>query len=193
MRIVKSKEERKREILDVGKTIFLEKGFDKTTMEDIIAKTSLSKGGVYYYYSNTTDILYDLMIEGSAYRYKIIKHFKEKEDKEWDLDMVCEQMVEKMLDESEYMSLYVIYLQASQNNKRLKKLFKGLKEENIRMMGEYFNNENKKLVDVLFGDFFISFINAIILASEILDAREIFRLNRSIIFSMVKLIISKIS
>ena len=63
MRIVKAKSERKKEILEAATKIFLKKGFEKTSMEDIIAATSLSKGGFYHYYSNTTDILHDLMLE----------------------------------------------------------------------------------------------------------------------------------
>ena len=40
------RETRKKEILDAAKKVFIEKGFDATTMEDIIGKTSLSKGGL---------------------------------------------------------------------------------------------------------------------------------------------------
>ena len=48
MRVIKSKSERKKEIMEAAKSVFLEKGFEKTTMEDIIAETSLSKGGFYH-------------------------------------------------------------------------------------------------------------------------------------------------
>ena len=46
-------EKRKLEILEAAKKCFLEKGFQNTTMEDVIEKVSLSKGGVYYHYSST--------------------------------------------------------------------------------------------------------------------------------------------
>ena len=45
-----SEEERKKEIMDSATEVILEKGLEKTTMEEIIAGTSLSKGGVYHYY-----------------------------------------------------------------------------------------------------------------------------------------------
>ncbi len=54
---------RKSEILDAAKKVFIRKGFDATTMEEIISETSLSKGGFYYYYKSTVDILHDLMRE----------------------------------------------------------------------------------------------------------------------------------
>ena len=40
--------------------VFLEKGYRNTTMEDIVAASSLSKGG-YHYYGSTKDILFDIM------------------------------------------------------------------------------------------------------------------------------------
>lgn len=41
-------EKRKLEILEAAKKCFLEKGFQNTTMEDVIEKVSLSNGGVYF-------------------------------------------------------------------------------------------------------------------------------------------------
>lgn len=69
---------RKNEILTAAKKAFVEKGFEACTMEDIIAKTSLSKGGFYYYYKNTVDILHDLMSEGIRYRFEKIQEFMER-------------------------------------------------------------------------------------------------------------------
>ena len=43
-----SKEERKKEIMQSAAKVIIEKGFSKTTMEDIIAGTTMSKGGVYH-------------------------------------------------------------------------------------------------------------------------------------------------
>ena len=40
--------ERKKEIMDSAAKVIVAKGFGKTTMEDIIAGTTLSKGGVYH-------------------------------------------------------------------------------------------------------------------------------------------------
>ncbi len=60
-RVKKTREERTQEILDAATDVFLEKGFKQTTMEDIIRRTSLSKGGFYYYYKSTREILLDVM------------------------------------------------------------------------------------------------------------------------------------
>ena len=65
--------ERKKEIMDSAAKVIVAKGFGKTTMEDIIAGTTLSKGGVYHYYKSVNEIFKDIMISGIDYRNKIIK------------------------------------------------------------------------------------------------------------------------
>ncbi|MDI9519294.1 MAG: TetR/AcrR family transcriptional regulator [Bacillota bacterium] len=123
------KEKRKKEILDAAKRVFLSKGFESTTMEDIISETSLSRGGFYYYYNNTVDILHDLMREGMAFRMSKMNEFMANYPKGLDKNALAEMLVDKMLGQGELMSIYVIYLQAIKNNKELKNLYSVLLEE----------------------------------------------------------------
>ena len=44
MRIVKSADERKNEILDVAEQLFAEKGFDNASTNDIIKKIGIARG-----------------------------------------------------------------------------------------------------------------------------------------------------
>lgn len=184
MRVVKTKSERKKEILNAAKACFLEKGFVKTTMEDIIGATSLSKGGFYHYYTNTTDILHDLMLEGITYRINIIQSMN-LDNKEWDDDTVINILVDKILDESDLMSLYVIYLQATQRNQELRDLFSDLKRENQEMFAEHFGAQSQKMAP-FYSDLILNLMNTVMLGSEVLGARESFRKNRSLFVSIMK-------
>lgn len=65
--------ERKKEIMNSAAKVIIEKGLERTTMEDIIAGTSLSKVGVYHYYASVVDIFKDIMLNGINYRNEIIK------------------------------------------------------------------------------------------------------------------------
>ena len=56
-----SRQERLHEIQLAALEVFLDKGYPNTTMEDIIANTSLSKGGFYHYYDKKESILLDLI------------------------------------------------------------------------------------------------------------------------------------
>ena len=44
-------------ILDVSTRLFSEKGYDDTSLQDIINETKLSKGAIYHHFSSKEDIL----------------------------------------------------------------------------------------------------------------------------------------
>lgn len=55
------REQRKQLILQAAKEAFISKGFNATTIQDIINHSGVSRGGVYTYYQNTEDIFIDLL------------------------------------------------------------------------------------------------------------------------------------
>lgn len=62
MRVAKSAEERKNEILDVAEQLFVEKGFDNTSTNDIINEIGIARGTLYYHFKSKEDIL-DTIVE----------------------------------------------------------------------------------------------------------------------------------
>lgn len=181
------REKRKKEILDAAKKVFINKGFDATAMEDIIAETTLSKGGFYYYYKNTVDILHDLMREGMSYRMAKMNEFMETYSGKLDKNALSEMLVDKMLDKSEHVSVYVIYLQAVKNNEVLKDLFPVLVKESLRAAYEDVKGAKHGDFEYFATDFMMLLINTITLGCEILDARDAFLKNRDFFVDVVKL------
>lgn len=57
MRVVKDANERKNEILDIAATLFAQKGFDGTTISDIIEKVGVARGTVYYHFKSKEDVM----------------------------------------------------------------------------------------------------------------------------------------
>lgn len=57
MRIVKEAEERKNEILDVAERLFVSKGFDNTSTNDILNEIGIARGTLYYH-SNPKQIFW---------------------------------------------------------------------------------------------------------------------------------------
>lgn len=181
---------RKKEILDAAKKVFLTKGFADTVMEDIITETSLSRGGVYYHYKNKVEILHDLMREGMAYRVEKINEFLADYPKALDENAAAQMIVDKILDESELMSVYAIYLQAQKNNEELKNLFPVLVEESLKAAYIGIKGIKKENYTYLTDDCLVFFMNTIILGCEILDgARDSFIKNREFFVEIVKLFI----
>ncbi|MCL1913110.1 MAG: TetR/AcrR family transcriptional regulator [Eubacteriaceae bacterium] len=54
-------ETRKSEILNIAESLFIEKGYIHTTINDILIKSGISKGSLYYHYKSKEDILDDII------------------------------------------------------------------------------------------------------------------------------------
>lgn len=65
MRIIKDADERKNEILDVAAGLFAQKGFDGTTISDIIEKVGVARGTVYYHFKSKENVM-DALIERTS-------------------------------------------------------------------------------------------------------------------------------
>lgn len=57
MRISKEPEERKAELIEVAQRLFLEKGYDRTAVSDIVKAVNLAQGTFYYHFKSKDDIL----------------------------------------------------------------------------------------------------------------------------------------
>jgi AcrR family transcriptional regulator len=57
VRISKSAEERKNEIMDIAWRFFIEKGFENTAVSDIVKAVGVAQGTFYYYFKTKEDIL----------------------------------------------------------------------------------------------------------------------------------------
>jgi len=62
MRIVKDADVRKNEILDAAEALFAQKGFEETSISDIIEKVAVARGTVYYHFKSKEDIM-DALID----------------------------------------------------------------------------------------------------------------------------------
>lgn len=182
---------RKKEILEAAKKVFLRKGFTATVMEDIISATSLSRGGVYYHYQNKLEILHDLMREGIAYRLTKINEFLTSNDGELSNKAIAHMIVDKILDTSDLMSVYAIYLQAQKTNRELSDLLPMLVMESLSAVksGAIVAKDAKREgYDYLSNDFLIFFMNTVILGCEILPgARDNFCKNREYFIKAINL------
>ncbi len=56
-RITKVPEERKQELIDTAERLFLEKGYEQTTVADIVREIEVAQGTFYYYFSSKEEIL----------------------------------------------------------------------------------------------------------------------------------------
>ncbi|MGN6101053.1 MAG: TetR/AcrR family transcriptional regulator, partial [Devosia sp.] len=57
MRIVKSAGLRRQELLDIALKLFATRGYDETSVNDVIEAAGLSKGAFYHHFSSKEDLM----------------------------------------------------------------------------------------------------------------------------------------
>lgn len=60
-RITKSPDERRNELIDAAEMLFIENGYDQTSVSDIVKKVNVAQGTFYYYFNSKEDILHALI------------------------------------------------------------------------------------------------------------------------------------
>ena len=177
-------DERKQQIKRVAARIFVEKGFDNTTMEDLVKETGLSKGGLYHYYKNTTSVLYDIMLDGIIYRNTIITQSLAS-GKTWTVEFFADEMAKKAVDTNELMPVYVELLLAKKRNSQLDEVYKQLERTTLEM----FKTQNIETETLNIAPnrvaFMAFFLNAIILSANVLKAHELVQDNQNLIKDII--------
>lgn len=180
-------DERKKQIRQAAMKVFLDKGFRNTVMNDIMEATGLSRGGLYHHYGSTYEILYDMMVEGNKYREKIIYDEMNKTSQDFS-EVLSEIILEKMLYQSDYVSIYVMFLQELNHDDKLKDLYKKLKKSSSYSILMFFDEDIRgELSEAI--ELITDLINTFILGCEVLNARENFVNNKLVLKKMVGIIL----
>ena len=162
---------RKKEIREAAKRCFLTKGFQSTTMEDVITEIGMSRGGVYHHYASTNEMLKDLMLDGNNYRNSLISEYLKNNQGKDKYQQMGEILVDKSLADTDLMKLYALLLQAKNYNDDLEKLYQELKSSTTAKLSLIASQLGIKQ-DIFSDGFLVNYINGLIVSSEVLGARK---------------------
>ncbi|KNY25783.1 TetR/AcrR family transcriptional regulator [Pseudobacteroides cellulosolvens] len=96
VRISKDPEERKNEIVDAAEELFYSKGYEKTSVSDIVKKVGVAQGLFYYYFKCKDEILNAL---AEKYLNSLMKKTKKVTDSpQYDAVEKIHKLIEEMLD-----------------------------------------------------------------------------------------------
>ena len=187
MKMKMEADERKKQIRQAAMKVFLDKGFRNTVMNDIMEATGLSRGGLYHHYGSTYEILYDIMVEGNKYREKIIYDEMNKTSQDFS-EVLSEIILEKMLYQSDFVSIYAMFLQELNHDDKLKDLYKKLKKSSsdsiLMLFDEDVRGELSEAIELI-----TDLINTFILGCEVLNARENFVNNKLALRKMIGVVL----
>ncbi|HGI3130268.1 TPA: TetR/AcrR family transcriptional regulator [Streptococcus agalactiae] len=180
-------DERKKQIRQAAMKVFLDKGFRNTVMNDIMEATGLSRGGLYHHYGSTYEILYDIMVEGNLNRKDIVQKSSYDESLILSPQLFSKIIIDKILADSDYVKLYVMFLCELKENDDLKKLYVKIKKESIQVFKELFSTLFNELPSDETFEFMINIMNSGLMACEILNARENFVKNKKYLTEMIEI------
>lgn len=187
MKMKMEADERKKQIRHAAMKAFLDKGFRNTVMNDIMETTGLSRGGLYHHYGSTYEILYDIMVEGNKYREKIIYDEMNKTSQDFS-EVLSEIILEKMLYQSDFVSIYAMFLQELNHDDKLKDLYMKLKKSSsdsiLMLFDEDVRGELSEAIELI-----TDLINTFILGCEVLNARENFVNNKLALKKMIGIVL----
>ena len=98
---------------------------------------------------------------------------------------MARQLVDKIIDDNPYMPLYVEFLIAKKRNPELNAMMLDLQAETMDSFKGVFENDSEWLFNPNVAQFITDYMNALILASNILEARENFKKNRRYLEDMM--------
>ncbi len=116
----REKERRRQQIIVAAKRVFSEKGFSKSTMEDIATEAELSPGTLYLYFKNKEELYASLSLRILQYLHIRVEHV----NKEADLTPVqkLDKLMEAMYDVYDFDPLIIITMFHLQSSETLKNL-----------------------------------------------------------------------
>jgi len=79
------RENRKNQILNAAFEVFVKKGYAKTTMDDIVLASKLSKGALYHYYGSKKELFLSLIDHWEIYTFKDFYDKKSRDKKASDI------------------------------------------------------------------------------------------------------------
>ncbi len=171
-RVRLEKEERKKQIKEVALTLFIEKGLVRTTMDDIIEKIGISKGGVYYHYRNKEEIFSELIKDSMTYRKKLVVEYVRNNKDLSREELIVNMLLDKILDTNPYKTIYAIFLTELSLNKELTELYNRIYKESKEEFIQFCIRENLPEYIPLTNEACEFFINSLIMGSNILGKND---------------------
>ena len=135
-----NKEDRRKQIKKVALRLFTDKGYAKTTMDEIVQECGISKGGMYHHYANKEEIFVELLKDGSEYRKNIVLDYMRGNPKSRS-EKIMDSLLDKVLDENPYKKLYTVFLIEMQSNKAFKELFEKVYDNSLEDFIEFCKKE----------------------------------------------------
>ncbi len=132
---------RKRQIKEATVALVIEKGFNNTSVQDIIDRVSLSKGGFYHYYHNKEALFKEILEDSVQLRKDIILDYRDKNSQLPYETLVVELLLNKILDRNIYKKVFAQLILDMTNNPKLFDLYNQVSLDLTEDLANFFIKE----------------------------------------------------
>jgi AcrR family transcriptional regulator len=140
----RERERRRQQIIVAAKRVFSERGFSKTTMEDIAREAELSPGTLYLYFKNKDELYASLSLRILQYMNIRIEDVKKEKDSEPDLSHIIASIKEALYDVYQFDPMILINMFHLQSSETLKNISSPLLDN----ISELSRNSLQALADI---------------------------------------------
>ncbi|UMZ72794.1 TetR/AcrR family transcriptional regulator [Natranaerofaba carboxydovora] len=131
-------DDRKQEFLETALELFYEKGYEKTTIKDIIGRMGVSKGAFYHYFESKEDVIITIAKDYADKAINLIEKIAKRKDIDAieKLNLVIESVNQyKSTKEDERSKIKNVFLD-EENLKLQRKITNELKKDSVRLFKE---------------------------------------------------------
>ncbi|WLR51376.1 TetR family transcriptional regulator [Bacillus tianshenii] len=138
------RKEREKQILYAAKRVFERKGFEPTTMKDVVEESGMSRGGVYMYFGSTEELFKGVFALLDKERSNIHEHWKEINEKSAEQILVI--FIEMLLQDIQttddeikaFAPVILEYLSTSWRNNERRQYMKSRYEGALQFFEQFF-------------------------------------------------------
>ena len=147
MKKAKSGVERRNEILDIAQEIFIRKGYEKTSVSDVVKAVGIAQGTFYYYFKSKEELLTAILERYAEYMAESVSKIVYSEEFEVGLKIFL--IIKEIMNFENGRENIIEYVHRNENREMHKKIAEKVIAKMIPLMVEVVEQGNKKnLFDV---------------------------------------------
>ena len=192
----KTREERENEILEAALKVFLQKGYRKTTMEDIINETTLSKGGFYHYFGSTKEIFFAVLDKQSNEEIGFLTGIEISLTEQKDfVDKLATYITQRMFDKFKERELYLMGACETFDDQDFLERLNKMEEKYMKNLAGYLlvslnRNDAQKIEEKLI--FLLKTFQAMVISCHLFKQENLYQKNKDYIKNLFAQILADI-
>lgn len=166
------KEARKKQIKQVALDLFIKKGYQATTIQDIVHQANYSKGGFYNCYASKADLFQEILQDSLNFREGKMREYKQNHPHQDRKTILMQALMDKLLDSNDYKKLFVTLIMETRTNPSLYQIYMNFQKRARQQFIDFCKEEGYLEFIQITNDDTMVFMTSIIVGVEIFKYQD---------------------